>query len=53
MQLKKKINYMLITGFIATMVIAGYNAQRRQLLLDRNGVYRIAKIENIKIARGG
>ena len=53
MENKKRTNYWLIAGVLVILMVGSYYSYRKDLVVRKNGIYTIAKIEKIRIARSG
>lgn len=49
----KKVNYWLIAGVFVVLIIGGYYSYQKDLAARKSGIYTIAEIEKIRIARSG
>lgn len=53
MRNKKRVNYWLIAGIVIILLSGGYYSYQKDLAARKSGIYTIAKIEKIRIARSG
>lgn len=49
----KKVNYWLIAGVVIVLLFAGYYSYRADMSVRENGIYSVATVTNIRIARNG